>query len=155
MNKWWVALNVSVISFNVQAFPCYLTVAKDSCWQDYNVKITAIDTANSKELVTINIPEGKAWGRGKFECAAKQVLAFRASFTPVFWQNDVGKVYFGQHYWVLPYQTYSNETAWNINLCYPEQFAEVPLPPVGGENCKCNMQDIPPVGPTVIEPHQE
>ncbi|GGI81161.1 hypothetical protein [Legionella impletisoli] len=130
------------------SFPCFITLAKDSCWGDYNVTVTVQSVMNdNKTLATIIVPEGTFWERQKFECQPKEELRFVAEFNPAFWQEDAGKQYEGARFWFLPEKITASETAWNINLCFPKDFAEVPLPPQAGSNCKCDFSTIPPVPP--------
>lgn len=132
------------------AFQCFLTAVKDNCWLKYNVTIHVMDAADSdKASTTIIIPAETAWARQSFECKAKQTLKFSAEFTPVFWEGDSGKHYVGKNYLNLPDKVEATENAWNLTLCFPKQFAEVPLPPEAGEHCECNMDNIDP--PSVDE----
>lgn len=130
------------------AFPCFITVAKDSCWIEYNVTVSVLDVSNDrKKMVDIIIPQGSIWARKKTECEPKQLLQFEAQFTPVFWQEDRGKKYTSIRYKTLPANIGPQETAWNINVCYPRDFSQVPLPPEAGSNCKCDFSNIPNVEP--------
>ncbi|WP_133128231.1 hypothetical protein [Legionella nagasakiensis] len=132
----------------VYAFPCFVTVVKDNCWADYNVTVNVLDASNNNNLlVTVIVPQGSSWDRQKFTCQPGQKLKFQAQFTPVFWEKDEGKTYDGQHYWILPDQVKKDETAWNLTICYPEQFSEVPFPPTATAQCKCDTKNIPPVPP--------
>jgi len=131
----------------VHAFSCYLTVAKDNCWKDYNVTIGVFDTSNDKQIATLIIPEGSAWARQAFTCQPGEKLRFQAQFTPVFWESDQGKVYPAKDFWTLPDKPAQGDIAWNITLCYPEQFSEVPFPPQAGAHCKCDLSGIPPIKP--------
>jgi len=139
-----LGLGISVQSY---AFPCFFTIMKDSCWTSYNVTVTAYDAMTNKEIVNVVIPTGTSWEREQFACDPKQKLRFQAQFTPVFWESDTGKIYNGQNFWTLPDQVAAGDTAWNIRLCYPKDFAEVPFPPEGTSNCKCDDSAIPAIKP--------
>ncbi|WP_133130069.1 hypothetical protein [Legionella yabuuchiae] len=148
MNRIIACLGFLGLSAPVWAFPCFITLAKDSCWEDYNVTVTVQSVMNdSKALATIVVPEGSTWGRQQFECQLKEELGFVAEFNPVFWEGDSGKKYQGAHFWFLPEQHTGDETAWNINLCFPKDFSEVPMPPQAGSKCTCDFSKIPPVPP--------
>lgn len=131
----------------VHAFPCFLTIVKDSCWINYDVTVKVLDSSSNQVISTIIIPKGNRWARESFACQPKQIINFQAVFSPVFWASDQGKIYPGQNYWTLPFKIAKGDTAWSITMCYPEQFAEVPLPPTAKGNCQCNKTGIPPVKP--------
>ncbi len=147
MTKFIALLLGCFMFFQAHAFQCFLTLVKDSCWTNYNVNVVITNASTGKAITDVNVYLGKSWNRVQFECQPGETLSFSASFTPVFWQSDQGKVYPGFHDWTLPLKPAKGETAWNITLCYPEQFSEVPLPPTAGNSCKCNKEDIPPPKP--------
>ena len=127
------------------AYPCYIMLVKDSCWTDYDVSISIIDTTKDTPKGHVSVAAGKSWGREKFDCEPKEVLLFAAKFSPVFWGNSEEKVYNAQRYWSLPESILPGQSAWTINLCYPKDFAEVPLPPTANNQCACSMEGIPAV----------
>lgn len=135
------------VSFQIQAFPCFLTMVKDNCWANYNLTVVVTNAATGKLITTVIVPQGQSWTRQQFTCQPADTLSLSATFTPVFWENDKGKIYAAQHNWTFPQTIAAGDTAWNINVCYPLEFAEVPLPPEAGSNCKCDMDNIPPVKP--------
>ena len=132
---------------NVFAFPCFLTLAKDSCWLNYNVTVDVLAGHTGHVLVSALVPQGTAWTRVKFDCKPGETLTFSASFTPIFWENDDGKHYEGLNERTLPEAPGAGETAWNIKLCYPQEFAQGPFPPEGNGSCACDMGNIPPIEP--------
>ena len=134
-----------LLSTSSYAFKCFITAAKDSCWLDFNVTIYVIDLDSGKNLATISIPKGKAWTRVETQCNPSQELKMQADFNPVFWQSDEGKNYKAKQYWQLPTTIKPGEAAWNLNICYPANFAQVPLPPSAGSNCTCDFTKIPSV----------
>ena len=129
------------------AFPCYMTLVKDSCWANYNVTVKVNDTSKEKVIATINVPEDKQWVRTKFECEPKQTLMLIASFMPAFWKADEGKEYPAKRYWALPETIVGKTRAWNMNICYPADFSAVPLPPDASGKCACDMTKVPSVKP--------
>lgn len=130
------------------AFTCYLTVVKDNCWENYNVTVSAEDVkGDHPQLVTVIVPEGSLWARQKFNCQPGQSLRFNARYTPIFWESERGKVHYLKHYWNLPKEVKAGESAWNITLCFPKQFSQVPLPPEATSSCKCDLKNVPPVPP--------
>ncbi|WP_028388462.1 hypothetical protein [Legionella fairfieldensis] len=129
------------------AFPCYITLAKDSCWTNYEVTVEVMD-ANSNELVvTAIVPKGKSWVREPFVCQPGQKLMYQASFKPVFWQREEGKTYMALRYWLLPTEISTKDTAWELPVCYAAAFAGIPFPPDATGNCQCDFTSIPPVKP--------
>ena len=130
------------------AFTCYLTVVKDNCWKNYNVTVVAQDVeGDNPRLVTVIVPQGSLWARQKFNCKPGQSLRFNATYTPVFWESERGKSHYLKQYWNLPKEVKAGESAWNITLCFPKQFSQVPLPPEATNKCKCDLKNIPPVPP--------
>lgn len=144
--RYGVLLGV-LMGFQVHAFSCYLTMVKDSCWTDYTVSVNVIHDADKKVITNVQIPQGESWARQEFVCQPGEILSLQATFSPVFWAQDVGKVYSAQHNWQLPSEVKDGDTAWNLTVCYPESFSEVPFPPNAAGNCQCNTKIIPPVKP--------
>ncbi len=134
-------------SVQVQAFPCFLTLVKDSCWTNYNLMVSVINGNTGKLVTAASVPQGTSWARQPFDCQPAEGLSFTATFTPAFWESDSGKIYAAKHDWFLPKAIVKGDTAWNITMCYPRDFSEVPLPPDAGGNCKCNTDIIPPIKP--------
>lgn len=132
-----------VVSAPSLAFTCFFTLAKDSCWTNYDVTVNVIDASTSKSVVKIAVPKGTAWGRVKFNCTPAQQFLYKATYQPVFWQSEIGKIYSSKRYWSLPGAIGKNETAWNIPVCFPSDFSEIPLPPTATGNCKCDLTKIP------------
>ncbi len=143
-----VLMGVSLcVSLQTWAFPCFVTLVKDSCWIDYNVTVTVMNAQTGKQVASLIAPQSQSWVRQSFTCQPGDSLTFSAIFTPVFWESDKGKVYPGQSNWQLPQEIKKTEAAWNINICYPSEFSEVPLPPEANGSCKCITDNIPPVQP--------
>ena len=132
-------------SSQVSAFTCFLTLVKDSCWTDYDVTVNMGDATTGKPVLTLSVPKGKSFSRQEFTCNAGQVFNYKASFSPIFWQADKGKIFPGKRTWSLPDTIKKGDTAWNITICYPSEFSEIPLPPTATANCKCDTQNLPPV----------
>lgn len=136
---------LTMVSSQLLAFPCYFTLAKDSCWTNYDVKVTVIDATTNQTLTTVEAPKGTSWARQTFECQPAEKLMYQASFQPVFWQSDIGKVYMALRYWFLPGSIGADQIAWEIPVCYPADFAAVPFPPDAAGNCHCDFKGIPPI----------
>lgn len=134
-------------SLSAHAVPCYLTLVKDSCWKMYDVTVDIHDAQTDKKLGSIIVPLGTAWGRQAFECTAGQTLALFAQFSPPFWSTDENKVFPGQRYWKLPDELKSSDVAWNVTVCFPKYFANVPMPPDATSHCACEVDKIPKVSP--------
>ncbi|MFY7697314.1 MAG: hypothetical protein ACOVQX_00555 [Legionella sp.] len=147
MAKWLSMLVFCCYSMSSFAFTCYFTAIKDSCWDNYNVTINVYDAVSNASILSVLIPQGSFWQRKRFECSAKQRFRYEANFNPVFWESDAGKSYFGVRFEQLPDEISDREAAWNLSLCYPADFAEVPFPPEGTSKCKCDKSQIPPIAP--------
>ena len=132
---------------SVQAFPCFVTLMKDRCWANYEVTVGIWDTVHDKLLTSVVVPKGKAWARAQFVCEAKEELRFVAQFSPSIWQNDSGHEYSSSHNWFLPMSIEHHATAWNVPVCYPKDFADVPMPPGDLSNCGCSEEGIPAIPP--------
>ena len=139
---------IVILAFSLQAysFPCYITLVKDSCWTNYNVTVNILGPTNAP-LATVTAPKGKVWDRVPFVCSPGESLSFNATFTPSFGEQEVGKIYPARHSWRLPVTIGKEDTAWNITLCYPTEFASVPLPPNVPGPCVCNKESITPIQP--------
>jgi len=136
-----------LLSSQIHAFPCYLTVVKDDCWSKYQVDITAVNADNNSQTTTVSIPVGQSWARQVFECQPNETLSFTAVFSPIFWQVDKGRSYEALSNWSLPQKISPGEKAWSITLCYPLQFNGVPLPPDASNHCSCDMTKVTPIKP--------
>ncbi|MDI1352240.1 MAG: hypothetical protein PSV35_05635 [bacterium] len=132
-------------SFPSRAITCYFTLAKDSCWINYNVSVDVIDSLTETILTTISVPKGKAWTRQTFDCKPAQSLRYVARFTPVFWEKDVGKTYNAIRSWSLPEKINPGDVAWNVSVCYAKDFSLVPFPPDASGNCSCDFDSIPKI----------
>lgn len=126
------------------AITCYFTLAKDNCWLKYNVTVDVLDAMSAKVLTSITVPAGKSWERVTFPCEiGGQKLMYHAQFTPSFWEGDTGKVYTAKNYWSLPAGIKPGDSAWNVSVCYPADFSEVPYPPDAKGTCRCDFSPIP------------
>lgn len=139
-------LSLSLIT-QVQAFPCYITMVKDKCWIDYDVSVNVVDVMTEKLITTMLIPTGKSWERFEFSCNEKQTVLFKATFSPVIWEADEDKAYFGKRYWSFPEEIKKDQTAWNMTICYPEHFAGTPSPANVSGGCGCETSNIPALKP--------
>lgn len=129
------------------AFPCFITLLKDSCWKDYEVNVVVKDAVHDKVETKLSIPKNQLWAREKFDCTPKEELSFIAQFSPTIWKGDENKEYAAVHDWFLPETIKPNTTAWNVNICFPKDFADVPLPPGDLINCGCSKNGVPDIPP--------
>lgn len=127
------------------AFPCYLTVAKDNCWSDYEVSIDVIDSANGANVRTVSIPKNKQWARVLMDCHTSEKFMYIAQFSPIFWASDKGKKYMAKHYWSLPDKIHPQDTAWTLSVCFADDFSLVPAPPQAVAKCVCDFSKLPPI----------
>ncbi|WP_367607186.1 hypothetical protein [Legionella sp. W05-934-2] len=124
---------------------CYLNIVKDSCWNDFNVNVVAIDTSNRSQVAQATIAKGSKWTRVSFKCNPGQTLLYNATFTPAFWEADKDKVYHATQYWSLPNQLNPGDVAWELTICFPSSFSGVPFPPTAGSDCACQYDQIQPL----------
>lgn len=130
---------------DASAFNCFFTLVKNSCWENYDVNVDVVDADNGKRVLVGNVPKGKLWSRTKFTCQPGESFNYTAYFSPIIWAADKGKHYPGKSTWSLPPEIKKGDTAWNITVCYPEEFSEVPYPETNAVSCKCDNQHLPPV----------
>lgn len=143
----FIAFFSLLCSFSSWSIICYYTLAKDSCWTEYNVTVGVIDSRTGATLTTVTVPKGKQWVRKEFACQPGQKLMYTAQFSPVFWQADIGKSYSAQNYWFLPDAVNPGDTAWTLSVCYPSDFSLVPMPPTANGTCACDFSGIPQIKP--------
>lgn len=136
--------------FQAHAFDCYLTIVKDSCWKDYTVTVVANDANHDDQLVEIIVPQGQSFAREKFSCKVGQTLSLNAKFSPEFWLGDEKKTFPALRYWKLPDNIESGISGWNVTVCFPKWFANVPMPPKTSSNCKCDTDHIPTLPPVKV-----
>src|SRR3990167_581840 len=131
----------SITITQVNAATCYVDVVKDTCWTNYNLALTVINTESGSAIASITVTQGIPWVRVKFPCTHNQTLGFQARYSPVIWQGTENQVYSGQNYWQL---SSSTTDAQYTALCFGRDFSEVTFPVTGDGKCQCNMQNIPP-----------
>ena len=137
----------------VWAFTCYITLAKGSCWKQYKLDVTVQDAQTKKTLTTVTVPTGQLWARATFPCETNgQVLSYSAQFSPEFWQSDANQKYYSTKTWSLPTQVKPGDTAWNVSVCFPADFSQVPYPPAASANCACDFSNIPAIPPKQMQP---
>jgi hypothetical protein len=140
-----------VLSTQTYAITCYLTMVKGGCWKKYDLTVDLSDADSGKVIRTVLVPGDQPWVRQEFECKAGDTLAVEAKFSPVFWEGDDDKTFKGQRYWKLPDEIKPGETGWNVTICFPKQFSDVPSPPEAS-NCDCDFTTIPKIEPPKLPP---
>lgn len=135
------------IGFSMQAsaFTCFLTLVKNSCWTNYDVTVELTNASTGDSMVKALAPKGKTYVREQFTCEAAQAFNFSATFLPIIWESEKGKHYPGKTTWSLPPEIAKGDTAWNVTMCYPEEFSGVPYPSEASGNCKCDNINLPPI----------
>lgn len=137
-----------LFSTNALAFQCYFTPMKGDCWKDYDVTIHLIDYSKQKDIVPpITLEKKTMWKRVPFDCNPKDSLIYTASFKPAIWKSQKDTVYKAKRIWFLPDKINKGIIAWNVPLCFPTAFSQVPIPPKADSDCSCSVQksipDIP------------
>ena len=132
------------LSTQAISMTCFLALAKDSCWTNYEVKLAVTDTATGLVVANIDVPKNRTWVRVKFPCKSEQTLSFKAQYSPVIWQGTEGQQYSAQNYWQLSMES-SKTQAQSLNVCFGRDFSEVPTPVNAKSQCVCNMSSIPAV----------
>lgn len=136
-----------ILSTQAHAVTCYLTMVKGVCWKAYDLTVDLSDADSGKIKMTTIIPADQMWIRKEFDCKPSDTIALEARFSPEFWEGDETRSFKGQRYWKLPDTAQKDETGWNVTVCYPKQFEDVPKPPDAGANCECDLTPIPKIEP--------
>ncbi|MDF1758858.1 MAG: hypothetical protein P1U74_11290 [Legionellaceae bacterium] len=132
-----------LLSSQAQAVQCYITVVKGSCWKDYDVTISALNAETSNKVVDVVIPKGQLTARAPFTCQPGDTLSMSSKFSPEFWKGDEMKVFKAIRFWALPEKAESNTIGWNVSVCFPQGFSDVPQPPESSGQCECDMESVP------------
>jgi hypothetical protein len=132
------------------AFPCTYTLVKDTCWADYEVNISVYDVMDSKPMFSVAIPKGKTWMRHEMDCKFNQSINYSATFSPAIWKGRENEVFHATRTWTLPKKVKPGDSAWEIRLCFPRDFAKVPLPPTATANCVCDYKSVPVIPPAQL-----
>ena len=103
------------------------------------------DANTGKALSDLTVFEGKSWQRQEFSCTPGQTIALTAKFSPEFWAGDEHKTFPGQRYWKLPDKIKPGDIGWNVTVCFPKYFSDVPTPPHATSNCRCEVDKIPTI----------
>ncbi|HVT63291.1 MAG TPA: hypothetical protein VHD33_07395 [Legionellaceae bacterium] len=136
-----------VLTGQIHAVTCFITMVKGHCWKAYDVSVDVLDANSGQKKISLVIPENQMWVRQPFECKPGDTLALTAKFSPAFWAGDEEKTFPGQRYWKLPTTVNAGETGWNVTVCFPKYFANVPTPPDAATNCDCDLSTIPKLAP--------
>ena len=142
MQARYLLISGLLFSAHTYAFPCFLTMVKDNCWTDYEIKVKVVDTKDNKQLAEIIVPKAQSWGRISFQCEPGQIFLLNAKFSPLIWHAEAGRMYVSTRYWSLPKHTSAGEVAWNLSMCYAADFSGVPMPPSSTNSCKCDFSAI-------------
>lgn len=132
-----------LVSSQIWAVQCYFTIAKSDCWKDYDVDVTIMDTNTEEVVQTAHIAKNSPYTRVNFECNPKQIFSVYAQFSPTIWTQDKNKKYSGVRFWAMPETAPQPGTIWGIDICYPTQFSDLPLPKTTISDCSCNFEAIP------------
>jgi hypothetical protein len=145
LNYICIILGVSLFAVNAMAFPCFITMIKGKCWKNYSVKIDVLDSVDNSVLMSIDVPKEKSWERLYFDAKPKQRFILQATYSPSFWATEKDVKYHAKRYWALPEKLKTGIIAWNVDVCFPDDFSGVPMPPDAGQDCSCDKKDIPAV----------
>ena len=145
--KYIILLLSILMSTQVQAIKCYLTMVKGNNWKAYDLTVDLLDAGTGKKKLTTLIAEGDLWSRDEFECKPGETLSLEAKFSPAFWAGQEDKIYKGKHFRKLPNAIQPGEAGWNVTLCFPRDFSDVPSPPDANTNAECDLNAIPKIEP--------
>jgi len=119
---------------------CYLEFVKADCWNDYKVELKLIDASNLKEQQHFNLSMNTQSIKVPFPCSANQQIAFKASFNPPIWDNQIDTWYQGNKIYNVPSDIDSDQSIWTVNVCFATDFTRVSLPPQSSRgSCSCQF----------------
>lgn len=145
-------LLLTLCSQHVFAFTCYVTFMKGNCWKDYDVTIYVKDGASEKVITQGTLEKNTLWNRKSFDCQPSQFLGFSATFSPKIWKNNKKSMYYKKSFVYLPEEVKKNASAWEVPICFSQNFSEVPIPPQATTECGCTIEkDIPKIKEKVVE----
>jgi hypothetical protein len=128
------------------AVSCYVTVVKGSCWvEKFSVTVKVVDVVSKQELSKVTIPAGKSWERASFACNPGQQLQYLANYSPKIWDGDVEKIFESKRFTTLPLELKPTDLAWNIPICFSDDFKEVTNILTGDGKCGCDFKSVPPL----------
>lgn len=137
-------LNIILVCKASAALECYITIVKASCWKNYDLTVTVNNAETGMKLGEITVYEGRLWGREKFDCTPGITLSLEAGFSPEIWSGDNERVFKATRFWKLPKKpTNAEALGWNVTVCYPKWFSDVPTPPDASAKCECDLQEVP------------
>lgn len=127
------------------ASPCVVTIAKSVCWGDYQVHVELLDRINNQLLADTVLEKNQYWTRVTFDCKPLQVIKARAAFTPAIFKNDEGRFFMAKRFWAFPQSAPTPGSEWTFNICFDQEFSNLPMPLKANGNCACDFSKIPPV----------
>jgi hypothetical protein len=139
------------LSFQIHAVDCHVTFVKDKCWKDYQVNLKIIDMSNQSNLLGVELAPGKMWDRKKIDCQPGKILNKSATYSPVIWEGDEKREFYGVSQISLPTVAPADGKVWAIDVCFPGDFAKVPSPPGDVTNCGCDKSNIPDIENSIRE----
>lgn len=142
-----LSLVLFFMSSHVFAYNCYFTAIVGHCWKNFDVTLSVLNNRTNKELASISVPKGKIWARTKIQCETNQSFLYQATFKPKIWKNNPKTLYSAKTIYHTPDTIRKKTTAWVIPICFPNDFAGVPLPPNATSMCDCSevIHSVPPV----------
>ncbi len=120
------------------AFKCYITVMKSECWNKHKVSFRVVDNLTEQNILrNIQLNKDTLWVRKEFQCKAAQGLVPKVRFSPHVWESEKNSEFSTKRVWFLPLKIDENSEAWNVPICFPSDFASVPMLPDATKECDC------------------
>lgn len=146
MHKFFFILLLMISPFlHAKDAICYLTAAKADCWKDYKVTIFIIESEKRQHIASLMIPQDKLWGRMSFPCKLGVNFTYEAEYAPAIWQNDKEKRFKYNKILQIKPDMPEDSAALSLDVCFPKDFLNTPVPMSRSKACRCNLEDIPPV----------
>lgn len=134
-----MGLTAFFILSTVQAssFQCAVELVKATCWKDYDVSVHVVSSTWPNIENKLTIPKGKMMAKREFSCRAMDSVSANASFSPAIWENAGNEKYRQKKRWFVPNDLPAGSDTFLIEICFPRDFAGVPLPLGDARNCGC------------------
>tara|TARA_B110000879_G_C11009438_1_gene446420 strand:- start:313 stop:735 length:423 start_codon:yes stop_codon:yes gene_type:complete len=112
---------------------------KSDCWNKHRVKFKIVDNLSEKTIIdNIHLDNDKLWVRKEFVCKAAQGLVPKVTYSPYVWESEKDTEFATKRVWFLPVNINKDIEAWNVPICFPSDFATVPILPTVNRECDCN-----------------
>jgi len=119
---------------------CTIQLSKTNCWAGHSVTIDPVNLRTMEHGPVISLKEDEFFIEQTFPCESFEQMTFTAKFSPPIWEGKGDKENRAKHIYNVPAKLPEGAKAWVISICFPDDFASVPLPLGDLRNCKCQFK---------------